>query len=48
VKSEDPSKDQLLKEPIRELELKKVPKLEDEYEEEEEEEEVKDPLHVTE
>jgi hypothetical protein len=43
-KLEDASKDQLQKEPIRDLELKKVPKLEDEYEEEEEEEEVKDPL----
>ena len=39
-KSDDASKGQLQKEPIRELELKKVPKLEDEYEEEEEEEEV--------
>jgi hypothetical protein len=46
-KSEDASKGQLQKEPIRELELKKVPKLEDEYEEEEEEEEVKSPLDVT-
>lgn len=41
-KSEDASKGQLQKEPIRELELKKVPKLEDEYEEEEEEEEKKE------
>jgi hypothetical protein len=48
VKSEDPNKDQLQKEPIREPELKKVPKLEDEYEEEEEEEEVKSPLYVLE
>jgi hypothetical protein len=40
-KSEDTSKDQLQKEPVKDLELKKVPKLEDEYEEEEEEEEVK-------
>jgi len=47
-KSEDASKGQLQKEPIRELELKKVPKLEDEYEEEEEEEEVKSVLDVTE
>jgi splicing factor 3B subunit 2 len=47
-KSEDPSKDQLQKEPVREPELKKVPKLEDEYEEEEEEEEVRNPLYVTE
>lgn len=41
-KSEDTSKDQLQKEPIKDLELKKVPKLEDEYEEEEEEEEKKE------
>ena len=47
-KSDDASKGQLQKEPIRELELKKVPKLEDEYEEEEEEEEVKSLLDVTE
>jgi hypothetical protein len=47
-KSEDANKGLLQKEPIKELELKKVPKLEDEYEEEEEEEEVKSPLHVTE
>jgi hypothetical protein len=43
-KSEDALKDLLQKEPIRDLELKKVPKLEDEYEEEEEEEEVRDPM----
>ncbi|XP_023726994.1 splicing factor 3B subunit 2, partial [Cryptotermes secundus] len=41
-KSEDTSKDQLQKEPVKDLELKKVPKLEDEYEEEEEEEEKKE------
>ena len=46
-KSEDAIKGQLQKEPVRELELKKVPKLEDEYEEEEEEE-VKSVLDVTE
>jgi hypothetical protein len=47
-KSEEASKGQLQKEPIRELELKKVPKLEDEYEEEEEEEEVRSFLDVIE
>lgn len=41
-KSEDANKGLLQKEPIKELELKKVPKLEDEYEEEEEEEEKKE------
>lgn len=47
-KSEDTGKDQLQKEPLKDLELKKVPKLEDEYEEEEEEEEVRDPLRIME
>jgi ribosome-binding factor A len=47
-KSDDASKGLLQKEPIKELELKKVPKLEDEYEEEEEEEEVMSELDVKE